>query len=169
LVNQIKDLMLNKYLNLRLNYFKNDDELCDYPANINKIKKILLIFPADRKDKTEYRAFISALNEIFSKAKVSTFQIKDLRLHEQNWFGVPNERYLDELRSEGFDMIIDLNEQPDKICAYICALSRAPVRINLTSGKYDHVYNLYFRSGENKPVTERYNLILDNLKKLKIA
>lgn len=125
--------------------------------------------PADRKNKIEFRSFISGLNEIFSKAKVSTFQIKDLRLHEQNWLGVPNERYLNELRAEDFDLIIDLNEEPDKICAYICALSRAPVRINLTSGKYDHVYNLYFRSEDDKSVTDRYNLILDNLKRLKPA
>ena len=169
MANQIKNLMLNKYLNFRLNYFKSDEDLCDYPGRIDKIKKILLILPAECRDKTEYRDFINGLNQIFPKSKISTFQIKDLRLHEQNWLGVPNERYLNELRSQSFDLIIDLNLRPDKICAYICALSEAPVRINLTSGKYDHVYNLYFRSETGKTVDERYDLILDNLSKLKIS
>ncbi len=167
MANQIRNLMLNKYLNFRLNYFKSNEDLCDYPAKIGTIKKILLILPAECKDKTEYRDFINELNKVFQKAKISTFQIKDLRLHEQNWLGVPNERYLDELRSQNFDLIIDLNIQPDKICAYICAFSEAPVRINLISGKYDHVYNLYFRSEQEKSIDERYKLILDNLTKLK--
>jgi hypothetical protein len=169
LIKQIKNLMLNKYLNLRLVYYKNKEDLCNYPENINKIKKILLILPTDRKDKSEYRQFISQLNEIFTKAKISTFQIKDLRLHEQNWLGVPNDRYLTELRSEAFDLIIDLNLQSDNICSYICALSHAPIRINLISGKYDHVYNLYFRSNEKKSEEDRYSLILESLKKLKMS
>lgn len=167
MANQIRNLMLNKYLNFRLNYFKSNEDLCDYPAKIGTIKKILIILPAECKDKTEYRDFINELNQLFQKTKISTFQIKDLRLHEQNWLGVPNERYLDELRSQNFDLIIDLNIQPDKICAYICAFSEAPVRINLISGKYDHVYNLYFRSEQEKSIDERYKLILDNLTKLK--
>ena len=167
MANQIRNLMLNKYLNFRLNYFKSNEDLCDYPAKIGTIKKILIILPAECKDKTEYRYFINELNQLFQKAKISTFQIKDLRLHEQNWLGVPNERYLDELRSQNFDLIVDLNIQPDKICAYICAFSEAPVRINLISGKYDHVYNLYFRSEQEKSIDERYKLILDNLTKLK--
>ncbi|HES60216.1 MAG: hypothetical protein JW956_10270 [Calditrichaceae bacterium] len=169
MVKQFKNLMLNKYLNFRLNYFKSNEDLCDYPAKIGTIKKVLLILPAECKDKTEYRDFINGLNQVFQKAKISTFQIKDLRLHEQNWLGVPNERYLDELRSQNFDLIIDLNIRPDKICAYICALSEAPVRINLVSGKYDHVYNLYFRSEQEKSIDERYQLILSNLAKLKLA
>jgi len=160
--------MLNKYLNFRLNSFKSNEELCDYPEKMGAIKKILLILPAECRDKTEYRSFINGLNAIFQKAKISTFQIKDLRLHEQNWLGVPNERYLDELHSQNFDLIIDLNIRPDKICAYICAFSEAPIRLNLISGKYDHVYNLYFRSDQDKSVDERYQLILDNLTKLKL-
>lgn len=160
--------MLNKYLDFRLNFLKSTEVLCDYPVKIDTIKKILLILPADCKDKTEFREFIAGLNEIFSKAKVSTFQNKDLRLHEQNWLGVPNERYLSELRSQDFGLIIDLNLQPDKICAYICALSEAPVRINLISGKYDHVYNLYFRSDQEKSLEDRYKLILSSLKNLKL-
>ncbi len=159
--------MLNKYLNLRLVYYKNKEDLCNYPENINKIKKILLILPVDRKDKSEYKQFISRLNDIFNKAKISTFQINDLRMHEQNWLGVPNDQYLTELRSAAFDLIIDLNLQSDKICSYICALSCAPIRINLISGKYDHVYNLHFRSDEKRSVEERYTLILESLKKLK--
>ena len=169
MVKQFKNLMLNKYLNFRLNYFKSNEDLCDYPAKIGTIKKVLLILPTECKDKTEYRDFINGLSEVFQKAKISTFQIKDLRLHEQNWLGVPNERYLNELHSQNFDLIIDLNKQPDKICAYICAFSEAPIRINLISGKYDHVYNLYFRSEQEKSIDERYQLILSNLAKLKLS
>lgn len=160
--------MLNKYLNIRLNYLKSNEDLCDYPAKIDTIKKILLILPVECNDKTEYRDFIVRLKEIFLKVKVSTFQIKDLRLHEQNWLGIPNERFFSELRSQAFSLIIDLNLQTNKICSYICALSEAPVRINLISGKYDHVYNLYFRSGQEKSIDDRYNLILNSLKKLKL-
>lgn len=169
MIKQIKNLLLNKYLNLRLTYFKNNEDLCNYPENINRIRKILLILPGDRKDKSEYRQFISRLNDIFEKAKISTFQIKDLRLHEQNWLGIPNDRYFKEMRSEAFDLIIDLNLQADKICSYICALSHAPIRINLISGEYDHVYNLFFRSDEEKSLQERYGLILKNLMKLKMS
>ena len=168
MVRQFKNLMLNQYLNFRLNYFRSNEDLCDYSAKIGTVKKILLILPAECKDKTEYRNFINGLNKIFQKAKISTFQIKDLRLHEQNWLGVPNESYLDELRSQNFDLIIDLNNEPDKICAYICALSEAPLRINLISGPYDHAYNLYFSSEQEKSPEERHQLILSNLTKLKL-
>jgi hypothetical protein len=150
-----------------LKYFKINEELCSYQSKIDTIKKILLILPVECKDKSEFKEFIADLNKIFSKSKISTFQMKNLRLHEQNWFGVPNDRYFSELQSQTFGLIIDLNIKPDKVCAYICARSGIPIRINLISGKYDHVYNLYFRSEKDETINDRYNLMLDSLKKLK--
>lgn len=167
-MSHLKKILLEKYLDWRLNFFKNDDAIRNFPEDIRKIKNILIIAPLEIENSESFRNFTSGLYEIFENARVSTFQKESLRSTDRNWLGVPNEEYLLQLKQDQFDLVIDLNLNQDKICAYLGALSGAPVRLNLSSGKYDHVYNLHFRVEKSKSLNEKYTNILNYLKSLNL-
>ena len=81
-----------------------------------------------------------------------------------NWLGVPNDSYLKVIRDEQFDLVVDINTKQDKISSYLCALSGAPMRVNLTSGDFDHLYNLHFRIKDiHKSIDERLQNMISYL------
>jgi len=162
-------MMLESYLNLRLKYISNDDLVFDFPKHIKKIKQVLLILPPEIRDPSQHQKFVSGLADIFKNVKVNTFQRVKLKDYNQNWLGVPKTKYINQLKDREFDLIIDLNEYQDKICTYLCALSGAPVRLNLASGKYDHIYNLHFRCDQTKTIQEKYSNILNYLNSLRVT
>jgi hypothetical protein len=98
---------------------------------------------------------------------ISTFDIGGLRRADCNWLGVPHEHYLNQVREGNFDLVIDLNTTPDRVCSYITAFSGAKVRMNLIPGRYDHIYNFQVRSDSHKSTEEKLQNILVYLLKLK--
>ena len=82
-----------------------------------------------------------------------------------NWLGVPGKEYLNKIREEGFDLLIDLNEQQDRICTYLSALSNASLRIHYSEGKFDKIYNLQIRTGTTTPLTVKVQTLYNYLVK----
>lgn len=168
MLKHIKELLLAKYINLRLRLIKDTDRLCSYPEDILKIRHVLVMTPLDEDDSPQCRQFLTGLYDIFLNVRVSTFQRNSLRREDTNWLGVPNKAYLSQLQEEQFDLIIDLNSEQDKINAYLSVLSGAAVRLHLASGKYDPYFNLQLRYSENKSPDEKYQNILNYLKTLNV-
>ena len=161
--NPIKNVILGKYVNFRLKLLQGHERVYDFSTELKKVHKILVILPSDQEYSPTMQGFIKKLSEKFNRAHVSTFVSSSLRKSDIGWLGLPNEQYLKIIRDEQFDFVVDVNPQQDRICTYLCALSGAPMRLNLTSGNYDNVYNLHFRSMENKNIDERLNNILSYL------
>jgi hypothetical protein len=164
----IKELLLSKFINLRLRLIKDTDRLCSYPEDILKIHHVLVMTPTDEDDSPQCRQFLASLYDIFRNVRVSTFQKNSLRREDVNWLGVPNKAYLSKLQEDQFDLIIDLNSEQDKINVYLAVLSGAGVRLHLAPGKYDPYYNLQLRYSENKSKAEKYENILNYLKNLNV-
>ncbi len=153
-------------MDLRLKWFKQDETSVVLPEALQKVKNILLITPADHPElEEEIHTFASGLYEIFRQVQVSTFDRSSFRPADGNWFGLPKEEYLDNFRQGKFDFVIDLNIQQDRLCTYICALSGAPLRMNLCSGEYDHIYNFHIRTNKMQPDVRRLEKTLLNLQK----
>jgi len=147
LLNYMKKLILRKYMDLRLKWFKTDSSDLELPASIQKVRNILLITPEGYPElETALEEFASELYKIFKDVQVSTFERSSFRPVDGNWFGLPREDYMKNFQQAEFDLVIDLNLKPDRLCTYISALSGAPLRMNLSSGKYDHVYNVQIRT-----------------------
>jgi hypothetical protein len=160
LTNPLKNILLTKFLNFRLKILQGQERIYDFSSELKKVEKILVILPSTEEYTSTMQNFVKRLAEIFEKARVSTFISSSLRKTDISWLGVPNEQYLKIIRDEHFDLVVDVNINQDRICAYICALSGAPMRLNLASGEYDFVYNLQFRANLQKQLDEQLNNII---------
>lgn len=165
--NPVKIFLLNQVVNFRLKMFHKYERTYDFIEEVKKVKKILIILPANDEYSNQLQKFIKEINQTFNKSSISTFATSTLRKNDLIWFGVPNEKYLNLIREEGFDLVIDANIVQDKVCSYLCALSGAQLRLNLSSGPYDHIYNLHFRTGLDKPIPNRLSNIVTYLYHLK--
>ncbi len=144
----------------------NQERAYDFSSELSKVKKVLVILPAQNEYTAPIQTFVKKLNRVFPEARISTFVSSTLRKEDIGWLGVPNEQYLKIIRDEQFDLVLDVNIDQDKVCSYLCALSGAPMRLNLSSGEFDSVYNLHFRSSSEKKLEERLANILSYLEYL---
>ena len=161
--------ILKKYMDLRLRWFKSEQDDLELPGSIQKVRHILLITPEGHPElELALEQFASQMYKIFENVQVSTFERSSFRPQDGNWFGLPKEEYLDNFRQENFDLVIDLNLEPDRLCTYISALSGAPLRMNLVPGKYDHVYNVQIRTTDLGNAEYKMDKLLDYLKRFNI-
>lgn len=161
---KIKALLLEKYLKFNLKSAKKNDKLCDFSEELKSIEQILVIKPINSIDDKSLQSFISGLYNIYPNIQVSTFTRSSLRKTDINWLGVPNNQYLKNIQEIHFDLVIDLNIHHDTICSYLCKLSGAPLRLNLKSGHYDHIYNLHIKTNSNTEIDDELQNILRYLK-----
>ncbi|MGD9900734.1 MAG: hypothetical protein AB7T22_16535 [Calditrichaceae bacterium] len=167
MIEHLKSLILEKYLEFRFRKINNSEELYDFPKMIQNVKHIFVILSAGRDLEKENQEFLSSLYKVFGDVRISTFERSTLRKEDMNRLGVPNDQYLKNIQDEKFDLVIDLNVKQDKICSYLTALSGAPMRMNLISGRYDHIYNLHIRGGREVTPTYQFGNILTYLKSLR--
>jgi hypothetical protein len=161
---KIKKILLEKYLDFNLKSARKNDKLCDFSKKLKSIAQILVIKPKNSIDNKSLQTFISGLYNIYPNIQVSTFTRSSLRKIDVNWLGVPNDRYLKNIQEIHFDLVIDLNINHDTICSYICKLSSAPLRLNLKSGHYDHIYNLHIKTNSNAVIDDELQNILRYLR-----
>jgi Family of unknown function (DUF6913) len=167
LTNPIKKAALNQFLNFRLKMLAGQERAYDFSSELKKVGKALVILPAQNEFTEPVQVFIKRLMDIFPKARISTFVSSTLRKEDLSWLGVPSDKYLKIIRDELFDLVVDVNIEQDKVCSYLCALSGAPMRLNLASGDYDSIYNLHFRTSPEKKFEERLTNIVSYLEFLK--
>ena len=164
---RLKNWILNKYIGVRLKFITLEKEAQNFPALIQRIKNILVLLPIDNILDNHVEQFISALYKVFTDATISTFERKSFRKSDGNWFGLPSDTYMRHFTEESFDLVIDLTSENDRLSAYICALSGAPLRLRLFEGNFPHIYNLHIRTDPQKPLPERLNSILEQMRVFK--
>ncbi|HHJ53137.1 MAG TPA: hypothetical protein ENJ89_08080 [Caldithrix abyssi] len=162
--NAFKELILDKYIHFRLKLFGNITKSIDFPKALRATRNILIMIPEDSEYKQEVQEFTARLYDVFNQAAVSTFERKNFRKNDGNWFGLPADKYLRLFQEADIDLIIDLNPKHDKLCAYIAALSGAPLRMTIGSGAFEYVYNMQLRQDAGKPLKEKLKNTLNYLK-----
>ena len=142
---------------------KQVNKVTDYSSQLSETKKILIILPVIHQNVQLVNDFKSNLADAFPKSSISTFGITSLRKTDMNWLGVPGKEYLNNIREEDFDLLIDLNENQDRICTYLSALSNAPMRVHYSEGKFDKIYNLQIRTDINASLNTKIQTLFKYL------
>lgn len=163
MINPFKLLVKNTVVNFRLKKFVKYEQSYDFVEELKKVKKVLIILPQDEEYSESMMDFTKRIGNVFKKARVSTFTSASLRKSELTWFGIPNEQYLRIIREEQFDLVLDINPRQDIVCSYLCALSGAPTRLNLSSGTYDYIYNLYFKMNNIPNINGKLDNVINYL------
>ncbi len=166
-MNWFKAILTNRFIRRKFSRLNLNAAVENFPELVKRVGRILVILPSSTSLESGSNIFTSRLYDLFGEVQVSTFNRTSLRETDVNWYGLPSDRYLENIRSEKFDMVIDLNSTPDYICSYLVALSGARLRLNLISTEYDQAYNLHFRSDRKQNPQELTKNILEQLKKLK--
>jgi hypothetical protein len=155
--------LLDKLLVNRFFLAKQKNEITDYSRQLSEAKKILIILPVIHQNVQLINDFKTNLANAFPKSSISTFGITSLRKSDMNWLGVPGKEYLNRIREEDFDLLIDLNEDQDRVCTYLSALSNAPLRIHFSEGKFDKIYNLQIRTDINASLNTKIQTLTNYL------
>ncbi|HGY55200.1 MAG TPA: hypothetical protein ENK44_05855 [Caldithrix abyssi] len=166
-MNKIKDVILKKYIDLRLKLFPPDKEARNFPQLIREIKNILVLLPAQSAWEDDFQRFTSDLYKVFPEASISTFERRSFRKSDGNWMGLPSDAYMSQFTEVQFDLVIDLTPESDRLSTYICALSGAPLRMRLSEGGLSHIYNLHVRTDPQKPQKEKLKSITEQLRVFK--
>jgi len=155
-------------MNFKVKILLANERPVDFSHELQRVKKVLVITPSGEELSDVFQNFLKKIVEVFSGSRVSTFDKMCLRKEDLSWLGLPNERYLKIFKDETFDLVVDLNTKQDNACSYLAALSGAPMRLNLDSGKNDFIYNLHIKSSTEKKIEERLNSIISYFKFLVI-
>lgn len=165
----LKNYFLDKLVAASLYLLNQKYPITDFITEVGRIKKILIILPATAHSDKTVQDFMTNLQKEFPHSQISTFDTSMLRKNDVNWLQVPNKEYLNHIRQEEFDLLIDINFEHDRICTYLGALSNAPMRIHLAEGRFDNVYNLCIRTGEDTPLNIRFETLINYLSQLNKA
>ena len=161
----VKNFLLDRLLVNLFFLAKQKNEITDYSRQLNEVKKILIILPVIHQNVQLENDFKSNLADAYPKSSISTFGVTSLRKSDMNWLGVPGKEYLNNIREEDFDLLIDLNEHQDRVCTYLSALSNAPMRIHYSEGKFDKIYNLQIRTEITAPLNVKVQTLFKYLEK----
>lgn len=161
--NFIKNYFLDKLIDTRLFFLRETTNVTNFIGAIKSAKKILIILPKNRAEEVASREYIKKIYQIFDTSKISKLDIQTLRKIDINWLGVPNKNYISKIRDERFDLLIDINSYHERLCSYLGALIESPMRIHLSPGKFDKIYNLQFRTGKKTPVADRFKNLINYL------
>ena len=160
MVKPLKKYFLRKLVHTRLFFIKKNTRLLNFIEIIKKVKKVLIILPINKNEERIARDYLSRFNALFKASQISTLDITSLRKTDVNWLGVPNTTYLKNIQNEDFELLIDMNGSHDYVCAYLGALTQASLRLHVSQGNFDKIYNLQFRSQPQEPLETRYDRVL---------
>lgn len=165
--NFIKNYFLQKMLDTRLFFIKDKSQVTDFFDEIRKVKRIIIILPINKSEESIAREYLPKIQKVFGRGKLSTLDISTLRRSDTNWLGVPNQQYLSNIQNEGFDLLIDLNSSHNRLCAFLGALTGAPLRLHVSEGKFDKIYNLHIRISSDAPLHIRYENCIDYIDRMR--
>lgn len=162
-----KHFLIEKFLLAKLMLGRKKQNLTNFGDYMQKVGKILIILPVNKESELSDKTFVKKVSDIFETARINTFDLNMLRKSDINWLGVPNNAFLNNIRDENYDLLIDINPDHNKLCCYLDALSEAEMRIHLAQGKFDSIFNLQIRSDSDIPLNSKYDTLLNYLKVLR--
>ena len=163
----IRNYVRDKLLEVRLLFTREPNQMTDFFKQINDLNKLLIIVPRDRAEEVSVRKYVTQIRQIFKGTRIATLDVFNIRDHDVNWIGLPNQHYIKKLYDEKYELVIDLNSHHDYLCAYLCFCTRAPLRLHLVSGKYDKIYNLQLRVGEFASVDTKFRNLINYLARMR--
>jgi hypothetical protein len=159
----LKNYILDKLLEIRLLFIREQSQITDFLLQLNSLKKVLIILPRDRAEEVYSRKYLSQIRRLFKGTRISTLDVGSLRGTDKNWLGMPSQDFIKKLYNEKFDLVVDLNSFHDRLCTFLGARAGAPMRLHVMPGKYEKVYNLQFRVHKSASMDVRFRILINYL------
>lgn len=162
----IKKILFNKVLDIKLKSGAGQ-EMLNFPQQLNRVRSIVLFNRQDEGQTDHSAAFRGRLMEVFPGVRIEAFDGGQLTDDQRNWFGFPSSAFQRTFKERRYDLLIDLNQIPQKLDLFFVSICAAPMKLNIRSGEHDRFYNLHFRGPADTSPEHQLNLIADYLAKLR--
>ena len=133
-----------------LRVLKKSQQVVNFPLRASSIQRVLVIMPRDLNHIEAAHEFINHLRQRFPSWQVQIFDVDKLPPEKLNWMQIPRKDYIQELKHQQFDMVIDLNQQVDWLITYLVVMSGAPYRVHLES-EDGQFFNIQFKGNHTIP------------------
>lgn len=154
------------------------EEIIDVRADFARVRRCLVLMPAQQPEFKVALAKLEALRASLPDAKISCYirntvadtlklasAVKVFRDTEEDFtfFGIPRRSLVKKVFATRFDLIIDLNQKFDSVCAFLSAKSGARLRICFSEPERDPFYNFQIRTTQQQPYERNFDLLLKYL------
>lgn len=112
-----------------------------FPISTDRIQNVLVILPHEMDYVDSAISLIRNLRQLFTDWHFMVLDMDKILHHKLNRLNLPNQNFVEEMRSKDFQLALDLNFEFDKRVGYLLGMLRIPHRIHLSSNS-DNFYNI---------------------------
>ncbi|MBD3257581.1 hypothetical protein GF377_04045 [candidate division GN15 bacterium] len=177
LVDKVKHLMADWQLGRMRR--RVESVTLSFPDDLRKPKHVLVLLPPGLRELTLVKQFLPSINQLFKPADVSLLSTPGVRVHDiyprkgfqilaptmeqLTWSGIPKKTYIQNLRDQKFDALLDLNLEPQHFTSAILLSFPKAVRIGRGNQLGDPYYNLEIKTKYLRDERNIYRSLFETL------
>ncbi|RMG63517.1 MAG: hypothetical protein D6715_11180 [Calditrichaeota bacterium] len=119
-----------------------------FPIPGERVHRVLAVLPGQLENLDRATAFVYRLRQVYPEWKIDLFDPDKIPEQETGFTGLPKKPFLDQLRQEGYELVINLSAGGDLYRNYLVLASGAPYRLALFTDA-DPFYNITCLVGQD--------------------
>lgn len=155
----------------------------DFPGALAKPKHVLVCLPEGLRELTLLKQFLPQIQDIFPKARVTLLALPGVRVHDiyprkgfqilspsgdqETWSGLPKKDYIELLRKQGVDLILDMNLGTSRFTRGVLLHLPEALRIGRGNHLGQPYYNLEIKTKYLRDEHNIYRSILTMVQRLR--
>ncbi len=153
------------------------------PDGINKIKNVLVCLPPDQRELTMVKQLLPKVSRVFADAEIylmaspgyniyDIFPRKGYRImtptsNHVTWLGLASKRYINVLRENKYDLILDFNLMPNYFMQSILLSFPSAIKIGKSNFLGTPYYNIEIKTKFIRDEKNIYKSIINTVERLK--
>ncbi len=162
---------------------KMEPSTFEFPKAIRSPKHILVCLPGELRELTLVKQFLPGITDLFKPAAITLLTMPGLKImdifprkgfnilaptnDQLTWSGMAKKSYLESLRKEGFDLVLDLNLSSSPFTSSILLNFPDAIRIGRGNHLGQPFYNLEIKTRYLRDEQNIYRSLIETLKILK--
>ncbi len=133
----------------------------DFPTSASYVKNVLILLPRKGHLVDAAMIFIRHLRQYYKRWHFMILNVDKITTDKLNKFDLPNRSFISELELNNFQLILNLNFEPDMRMDFLAVMLKIPYRLHVQSSKKD-IYNILIQI--NKDNFKSYHHVFEYLK-----
>ena len=158
----LKSIFTEKYVHWKTRkLFRNMKKTSlELPIKISAVKNVLIILPVNMEYMDAAMLFVRKIRKVFRPWHYMILDIDKIKDEQLNRLRLPRQAFTDELKNNKFDLVLDLNFEPDLRILYLIGLLQIPLRLRLHPLPQNH-YNIIVNTDRQN--FKNFDSVLQNL------
>jgi len=144
-----------------LSFRKLSKKTFQFPVSAKEVKNVLVLLPLDEEYMDAALTLMRHLRQHFSKWHFMVLDVRKIPREQQDRYDLPSDQFIDELRKHEFQLVVDLNFQPDLRMKFIIGMLEIPYRLHIQV-KDSNDFNMFARI--NQEEFKGFNHVFNYLK-----